>query len=82
MEKIADMVWTKIIEVESELADMVINNYIYAKINRRASTVNFKRRQDTGDKLNDLNSDLTKMLEKLENTCHLIHKENLKYDIK
>ena len=82
MEKIASMAGTDIKEVETELADMVINSYIYAKINRIASTVNFRRRQDTGDKLNDLNSDLTRMLEKLENTCHLIHKENLKYDIK
>jgi len=69
-------------EVEREVADMVINNYIYAKINRINSTVNFRKRQDVNDKLNDLNFDLATMLDKIENTCHLIHKENLKYDIK
>lgn len=69
-------------EVEGEVADMVINNYIYAKINRISSTVNFRKRQDVNDKLNDLNFDLATMLDKIENTCHLIHKENLKYDIK
>jgi len=82
IQKISNMTGIQVKEVESEISDMVINNYIYAKINRIASTVNFRKRQDTGDKLNDLNSDLIRMLEKLETTCHLIHKENLKYDIK
>jgi 26S proteasome regulatory subunit N5 len=82
IQKISNMIGIQVKEVESEISDMVINNYIYAKINRIASTVNFRKRQDTGDKLNDLNSDLIRMLEKLETTCHLIHKENLKYDIK
>ncbi len=82
LDRIATMVGTKASEVETELADMVINNYIYAKINRINSTVNFRRKQDSGDKLDDLNYDLNKMLEKIENTCHLIHKENLKYGIK
>ena len=82
LQRISEMIGCAIPEVESELADMVINGYIYAKINRIASTVNFRKRQDTGEKLDDLNHDLSKMLEKLENTCHLIHKENLKYDIK
>jgi hypothetical protein len=80
--RIAAMIGTNSDEVEAELADMVINNYIYAKINRIAQTVNFRKKQETGDKLDELNHDLTKMLEKLETTCHLIHKENLKYDIK
>jgi 26S proteasome regulatory subunit N5 len=82
LDRIATMVGTNKDEVETELADMVINNYIYAKINRIEATVNFRKKQDGADKLNDLNHDLTKMLEKLETTCHLIHKENLKHDIK
>ena len=69
-------------DIETEICDMVINKYIYAKINRINSTVVFKKKQDYSDKLNDLGFDLGKMLEKMEHTCHLIHKENLKYDIK
>ena len=30
-------------EIESELADMVVNNYIYAKINRIENIVNLKK---------------------------------------
>lgn len=69
-------------EVEEETADMVIQKYIYAKINRISAIVSFRPKQDANDKLNDLNFDLTKMLEEIETTCHLINKENLKHDIK
>lgn len=82
LDRIATMIKINKNEVESEIADMVINKYIYAKINRINSTVNFRPKQESADKLNDLSFDLMKMLDKIENTCHLIHKENLKYDIK
>lgn len=82
LERISSIIKINKSEVEEEIADMVINKYIYAKINRINSIVNFKPKQSANDKLDDLNFDLSKMLEKLENTCHLIHKENLKYDIK
>jgi 26S proteasome regulatory subunit N5 len=82
MEKISYMVGIELAEVESELADMVINGYIWARINRINKTVNFKPKSDYSDRLNEINYDLTKMLEKVENTCHLVHKENLKHDIK
>lgn len=82
LERIGKMIGIDSKEVESEIADMVINNYIYARINRITATVNFKPKSDHNDKLNDINYDLMKMLEKIETTCHLIHKENLKHDIK
>ncbi len=76
------MIAIEVNEVESELADMCINKHIYAKINRISLTANFKHKQDASDKLNEMNFDLGKMLEVIETTCHLIDKENLKYDIK
>jgi 26S proteasome regulatory subunit N5 len=82
LERIAQMVGINKNEVESEIADMVINKYVYAKMNRIQHLVSFKPKQEANDKLDDLNFDLAKMLEKIETTCHLIHKENLKYDIK
>ncbi len=82
LKRISDMILVGIPEIEDEICDMVVNKFIYAKINRISGTVNFRPRQDYSDKLNDLNFDLNKMLEKMENTCHLIHKENLKYEIK
>jgi hypothetical protein len=82
LDRIGRMIGIDSKEVETEIADMVINNYIYARINRITATVNFKPKSDHNDKLNDINYDLMKMLEKVETTCHLIHKENLKHDIK
>lgn len=82
LQRISEMIGIDINEVEQELADMCILKHIYAKINRINLTVNFKPKQDTADKLNEMNFNLNKMLEVIETTCHLIHKENLKYDIK
>lgn len=69
-------------EAESEICDMVSNDYLYARINRIKSFVAFRKKQTGDDKLNNLDNDLSRMLETLESTCHLIHKENLKFDIK
>jgi 26S proteasome regulatory subunit N5 len=80
--RIGEMIGIEGSEVELELADMVINKYLYAKINRMTGTVVFKPKQDGNGKLNDIGIDLSKMLKTMETTCHLIHKENLKYDIK
>lgn len=82
MERISQMIDINMDEVEQELADMCIEKHIFAKINRINFTVNFKPKQDNADKLNEMNFDLGKMLDIVEDTCHLIHKENLKYDIK
>jgi 26S proteasome regulatory subunit N5 len=82
MERISQMIEINLEEVEQELADMCIQKHIFAKINRINFTVNFKPKQDTSDKLNEMNFDLGKMLDIIEETCHLIHKENLKYEIK
>lgn len=82
LHRISEMIAIDVHEVESELADMFINKHIYAKINRISLTANFKPKQDAADKLNEMNFDLGKMLEVVETTCHLIDKENLKFDIK
>ena len=60
---------------------MVVNNYIYAKINRIENIVNFQKKMEHHDVLDELSYDLGKMLEGLEQTCHLINKEYLKYGI-
>ncbi len=82
MNRIGEMIKVSKDEVERELADMVINKYLYAKINRMTGNVMFRQKQDGNAKLSDISLDLGKMLNTLETTCHLIHKENLKHDIK
>jgi 26S proteasome regulatory subunit N5 len=82
LSRISKMTNVQQTEVESELAEMVINHYIFAKINRTTGTIAFRQKLDGNGKLANVGLDLTKMLKTLEKTCHLIHKENLKYDIK
>ena len=81
LNRISEMTSVSIEEIESELADMVVNNYIYAKINRIENIVNFQKKMEHHDVLDELNYDLRKMLEGLEQTCHLINKEYLKYNV-
>ena len=69
-------------EIESEIADMVVNNYIFARINRIEKIVNFRKKTDHHDVLDNFNYDMDNMLKKIEETCHLINKEYLKHGIK
>ena len=82
IQRITEMTLVPIDEIESEIADMVVNNYIYARINRIEKIVNFKKKTDYHDVLDNFNYDVDGMLKKIEETCHLINKEYLKYGIK
>ena len=82
IERISQMTLVPDDEIENEIADMVVNNYIYAKINRIEKIVNFRKKTDHHDVLDNFNYDMDTMLKKIEDTCHLINKEYLKYDFK
>ena len=82
IKRINDMTLVPVDEIEKEIADMVVNNYIYAKINRIEKIVNFRKKTDYHDVLDNFNYDMDNMLKKIEETCHLINKEYLKYGIK
>ena len=82
IKRINDMTFVPVDEIEKEIADMVVNNYIYAKINRIEKIVNFRKKTDYHDVLDNFNYDMDNMLKKIEETCHLINKEYLKYNIK
>lgn len=82
LQRISTLLKINIEEAESEVCDMVMNKFLYARINRIKGTVTFRPKQNVESKSDALHDDLFKMLETLEMTCHLIHKENLKYGIK
>lgn len=59
---------------EQELGDMVVNKRIQAKINRLAWEVTFKKKNQTANEhLDDWNSNIKTLLDKVEQTCHLIN---------
>ena len=82
IKRISEMTLVSNDEIETELADMVVNNYIFARINRIEKIVNFRKKTDYHNELDDFNYDMNNMLKKIEETCHLINKEYLKYGIK
>jgi len=56
---------------------MVVNKRISAKINRLEGIVVFNhKRQFTNEKLNSWNWNIKTTLDKIEDTCHLIAREN------
>ena len=82
IKRISEMTLVPIDEIETEIADMVVNNYLYSRINRIEKIVNFRKKTDHHDVLDNFNYDMDNMLKKIEETCHLINKEYLKYGIK
>ena len=82
LKRISEMTCVPVEEVENEISDMVVNNYIFAKIDRIEKIVNFRKKTDHHDVLDNFNYDMDSLLKKIEETCHIINKEYLKYGIK
>jgi 26S proteasome regulatory subunit N5 len=61
--------------LEAELADMV--RFIYLKIDRPNDIVRFRAPQTPETILSDWSSDIEKLLDLVETTTHLIHKEQM-----
>lgn len=64
-------------EAEAELSELVCSKFVAAKIDRPAGTIKFGRKQTYTDRLNDWSDSITSMLDLVENTCHLIQKEQM-----
>lgn len=63
---------------EQELCDMVVNNRIHAKINRMQWQVSFKKGHNSTEQvLDNWNADIRTLLDKVEQTCHLINREKI-----
>jgi len=64
-------------ETEAELSEMVQGKFVYAKIDRPGGTIKFGEKPTYTDTLNDWSGGISKMLDLVENTCHLIQKEQM-----
>eukprot|EP00427_Karlodinium_veneficum_P055023 CAMPEP_0169412810 /NCGR_PEP_ID=MMETSP1017-20121227/61019_1 /TAXON_ID=342587 /ORGANISM="Karlodinium micrum, Strain CCMP2283" /LENGTH=430 /DNA_ID=CAMNT_0009520179 /DNA_START=71 /DNA_END=1365 /DNA_ORIENTATION=+ len=61
-------------ETEEELSELVCGKFVHAKIDRPAGTIQKANYTDT---LNNWGGSISKMLDLVENTCHLIQKEQM-----
>ncbi|XP_045819979.1 26S proteasome non-ATPase regulatory subunit 12 homolog A-like isoform X1 [Trifolium pratense] len=64
-------------EAEKHLSDMVVTKALVAKIDRPMGIVWFQTSKDSNDILNSWASNLEKLLDLVEKSCHQIHKETM-----
>ena len=77
MERLAGLLELGIAKMEEQLCEMVNQKQVYAKIDRPNGIVVFAQPKTPNALLNDWSSDISSLLNMLESTCHLIHKENM-----
>lgn len=69
-------------EAEEYLAKLVVNNTIFAKIDRLAGIVNFTRPRDPSDVLDEWSVSMNKLMGFVNKTTHLIAKEEMMHALK
>jgi 26S proteasome regulatory subunit N5 len=68
-------------ELEVHLSDIASGGDLYVKIDRPAGVVCFHERPQPEQVLSDWASDVGKMLQLMEATCHIINRENMVYKV-
>jgi 26S proteasome regulatory subunit N5 len=79
LDRLSTLVGVSTERAEIEIGDMVVNKRLTAKINRMSGIVVFQKTKNVNDVLNDWNYDLRHLLDKIEQTCHLINREKVVY---
>ncbi|EPR62728.1 26s proteasome subunit p55, putative [Toxoplasma gondii ME49] len=77
MDRVASLLDITKDEAESEISELVCSNFIEAKIDRPAGTVEFGKRKGTFDRLNSWAADVTSLLDRVDLCSHLIQKERM-----
>jgi len=75
--RLAQLLCLDILETEKHLSRLVVNGSVFAKMNRPQGIIAFKKAEQASDVLNSWSSDIENLLGLVENTCHLIHRENM-----
>jgi 26S proteasome regulatory subunit N5 len=81
MTRVASLLKVSEAEAERELSEMVTSKALYARIDRPAGVVTFKKPQKPNELLNDWSGDISKLLNLVESTCHQIHKETMVHNL-
>ncbi|RLM85690.1 hypothetical protein C2845_PM04G14310 [Panicum miliaceum] len=77
LKRIADLLCLSLQEAEKHLSDMVNSKSLIAKIDRPMGVVSFRTAQDSNGVLNSWATNLEKLLDLVEKSCHQIHKETM-----
>jgi len=75
--RLSQLLCLDINETEKHLSRLVVGGTVFAKIDRPHGIIAFKKVEQPSDILNSWSSDIEQLLGLVENTCHLIHRENM-----
>ncbi|KAJ0039475.1 hypothetical protein Pint_27043 [Pistacia integerrima] len=75
--RLAELLCLSIQDAEKHLSDMVVSKALVAKIDRPKGIVSFVVAKDSNDILNSWATNLEKLLDLVEKSCHQIHKETM-----
>jgi 26S proteasome regulatory subunit N5 len=64
-------------ELEQATSDFVTSKFLYARIDRPAGILTFGAKKTAEESLNGYQADVNKLLNLIEDSCHLIQKENM-----
>ena len=81
MPRLAELTGLSMEKMEEQLCEMVTKKQVYARIDRPAGIITFEAPKTANEMLNDWSGNIGELLDKLEKTCHLIHKENMVHKI-
>jgi len=81
LSRLAQLLALPLDEAEKQLCEIVSDKSIYARVDRPAGIVRFAATKTPNELLNDWSDDISQLLNTLESTCHLIHKENMVHKI-
>ncbi|WOK97034.1 26S proteasome non-ATPase regulatory subunit [Canna indica] len=77
LKRLSDLLCLSLQEAEKHLSDMVVSKALVAKIDRPMGIVCFQTAKDSNDILNSWATNLEKLLDLVEKSCHQIHKETM-----
>ncbi|XP_071697525.1 26S proteasome non-ATPase regulatory subunit 12 homolog A-like [Rutidosis leptorrhynchoides] len=77
VKRLAELLCLTVEEAEQHLSDMVVSKALVAKVDRPMGVVCFQSAKDSNDILNSWASNLEKLLDLVEKSCHQIHKETM-----
>ncbi|XP_062007203.1 26S proteasome non-ATPase regulatory subunit 12 homolog A-like [Rosa rugosa] len=77
LKRLAELLCLSIQDAEKHLSEMVVSKALVAKIDRPIGIICFQTAKDSNNVLNSWATNLEKLLDLVEKSCHQIHKETM-----
>jgi len=79
--RLANLLDLSMAETEKHVSRLVVSESVYARINRLEGIIAFRKASTPSDTLNNWAQDVDQLLKIMENTCHLIQRENMVHKV-